>query len=90
MDISTSGAHWRDSARVTRFFLIDARAAFPLLFLLLHIRLWTFLIAVVAVTFFAALERYGFTVTVFKRWLRCVIAGKRRISRPWWKYPGLR
>lgn len=23
-------AHWRDSARSTRFFMVDARAAFPI------------------------------------------------------------
>ncbi len=87
MDQPAAGAHWRDTARVARFFMVDARAAFPLLLCLLHIRLWTFLLAMVALTFFAALERYGFTVTVFKRWIRSVFAGKRKIARPWWKYP---
>lgn len=78
-------AHWRDSARSVRFFFIDFRACFPLLFFLLHIRLWTFVLAVVATGFFAALERYGFTVTVFLRWIRSFIAGPRKIAQPWWK-----
>ena len=75
-------AHWRDSARIPRFFLIDARAAFPLLLFLLHIRVWSFLLALVAM---ALLERYGFSVTVFLRWLRTVLAGPRKIAIPWWK-----
>lgn len=79
------GAHWRDSARHTRFFMVDARAAFPLLLFLLHIRLWSFVLAIVAVLFFATLERFGFTVDVFLRWLRSTIAGPRRTSSPWWK-----
>jgi len=77
-------AHWRDSARSVRFWFVDFRACFPLLIFLLHIRLWTFLIAVVATAFFAALERYGFTPSVFARWLRSYIAGPRKIAHPWW------
>ncbi|MFZ2314940.1 MAG: IcmT/TraK family protein [Gammaproteobacteria bacterium] len=78
-------AHWRDSARNVRFWIIDFRATFPLLILLFHIRLWTFIFAVVATIFFAMLERFGFTVAVFSRWLRAYIAGPRKIAQPWWK-----
>jgi intracellular multiplication protein IcmT len=78
-------AHWRDSARNPRFFLIDARAAFPLLLFLLHIRWWTFFLAVGVMTFFGLLERYGFSLSVFLRWLRFTLAGPRKIAIPWWK-----
>lgn len=78
-------AHWRDSARNVRFWVIDYRATFPLLFFLLHIRLWTFIVAIVATIFFALLERYGFTVGVFLRWTRAFVAGPRKIAQPWWK-----
>jgi len=77
--------HWRDSARPPRFFVVDARAAFPLLLFLLHIRWWTFILAIVATIFFATLERYGFTVPVFLRWVRTTLAGPRKFSIPWWK-----
>jgi len=78
-------AHWRDSARPVRFFIVDFRATFPLLLFLLHIRLWTFIFAVAATLFFGALEHYGFTMSVFARWLRSYIAGPRKIAQPWWK-----
>lgn len=78
-------AHWRDSARNVRFWFIDFRACFPLLFMLFHIRLWTFIVALVATLFFTALERYGFSVAVFSRWLRSYLAGPRKIAQPWWK-----
>ena len=78
-------AHWRDSARPVKFWIVDFRATFPLLIFLLHIRLWTFLFAIVAIIFFAMLERFGFTVAVFGRWLRAYIAGPRKIAQPWWK-----
>jgi intracellular multiplication protein IcmT len=78
-------AHWRDSARPVRLWFIDFRACFPLLVLIFHIKLWTFLMAVVFVSFFALLERYGFSLIVFLRWLRSFISGPRKIAQPWWK-----
>jgi intracellular multiplication protein IcmT len=77
--------HWRDSARSARFFLVDARAAFPLLLFLLHIRWWTFGVAVFAIVFFAIIEHYGFTVPVFLRTVRSFLAGSRKVATPWWK-----
>ncbi len=78
-------SHWRDSARIPRFFFIDARASFPLLLFLLHIRLWSFILALSAMAFFGLLERYGFSVTVFLRWIRSVLAGPRKMAIAWWK-----
>jgi intracellular multiplication protein IcmT len=78
-------AHWRDSGRNVRLFFLDFRACFPLLILIFHIRLWTFLLALVATLFFTALERYGFSLAVFTRWLRAYIAGPRKIANPWWR-----
>ena len=56
-----------------------------MLILIFHIRLWTFLLALVATIFFTTLERYGFSLAVFLRWLRLFIAGPRKMSQPWWK-----
>ena len=78
-------AHWRDSGRNVRLFFLDFRACFPLLILIFHIRLWTFILAVIATIFFTIIDRYGFSLTVFLRWLRSYIAGPRKIAQPWWK-----
>jgi len=78
-------AHWRDSARPVRLWFVDFRAVFPLMLFLLHIRLWAFILALTTTLFFAMLERFGFTVAVFMRWLRSYIAGPRKIAQPWWK-----
>ena len=78
-------AHWRDTARNVRFWFVDFRACFPLLLLLFHIRLWTFLLAMVTTIFFSLLERYGFSLIVFARWLRLFIAGPRKMAQPWWR-----
>jgi len=81
----STSSHWRDSARPARFFFVDYRAAFPLLLFLLHIEWWTFFAAVISMAFLGFLERYGFTVLVFLRWLRSTLAGPRKFSSPWWK-----
>ena len=77
-------AHWRDSARMPKLFFMDAYSAFPLLLLLLHIRWWTFFLCLATMAFFVVLEKFGFTVPVFKRWFRVFLAGNHRNARPWW------
>ncbi len=84
MRAPSSDAHWRDSARPARFFVVDAQAAFPLLFFLLHIEWWTFVLAGLAMSFFTALNRFGFSVAVFGRLFRSFLAGKRKGATPWW------
>jgi len=78
-------AHWRDSAREPRLFFIDAKAVFPMLLFLMHIRWWTFIVATMVVLFFTTLNRFGFSMVVFLRWLRSVLAGRRKMAVPWWE-----
>lgn len=78
-------AHWRDSARSPRFFIVDARAAFPIFLFLMHIRIWTGALVVISALFFGIIEHYGFTVPVFLRWLRSFLAGPVRVAKPWWQ-----
>lgn len=82
--LPTQNAHWRDSARSAQFFIFDAKAAFPLLLFLLHIKLWTFILAVSAMFFFTILNRFGYSTIVFLRCARSFFAGKRKIALPWW------
>ncbi len=77
--------HWRDSARSARFFMVDARAAFPIFIFLMHIRVWTAVLVMVSAFFFGLIEHYGFTVPVFLRWLRNFFAGSLKSSQPWWR-----
>jgi intracellular multiplication protein IcmT len=78
-------AHWRDSARSARFFMVDARAAFPIFLFLMHIRIWTGSLVLISAVFFGIIEHYGFTVPVFLRWIRCFLAGSLKSSQPWWR-----
>jgi intracellular multiplication protein IcmT len=78
-------SHWRDSARSARFFMVDARAAFPIFLFLMHIRIWTGVLVLVSAVFFGILEHYGFTVPVFLRWVRLTLAGPVKSAQPWWR-----
>lgn len=84
MQYPSPDAHWRDSARPARFLIFDAKAAFPLLLFLVHIKMWTFIVAVVTMSFFTLLNKYGFSVEVFFRWFRSLLAGPRKMAIPWW------
>ena len=77
-------AHWRDSARPARFFIIDAKAVFPIFLFLLHIKLWTFILALAITLFFSMLNRFGYTTEVFFRSARSFFAGNRKMAIPWW------
>lgn len=77
--------HWRDSARNTRFFLVDARAAFPIFLFLMHIRIWTAILVLISTVFFGIIEHFGFTVPIFFRWLRTMIAGNLKLSQTPWR-----
>lgn len=81
----SESSHWRDSARSARFFIVDARAAFPIFIFLMHIRMWTGLLVILSAIFFGIIERYGFTVPIFWRWLRNFFAGRVKSSQPWWR-----
>lgn len=83
--MAAPSAFWRDSARSPRFFMVDAYAALPLVLFLLHIRAWTFYLALTAIVFFAILERFNFTVPVFFRWLRSTIAGRVKVAKASWR-----
>lgn len=82
--LPSQGASWRDSARYPKLFFVDARVVFPVIFCLLHLRLWTIGVALAFTIFFAILDYYGFTAVVFARWVRSTLAGRRKVAIPWW------
>lgn len=85
MAATDASAHWRDSARNARFFIVDAYAAFPLVLVLVHMRLWTFMTAIIVMAFFMVLERFKFTVPVFIRWTKSTLAGPIKQADTWWR-----
>lgn len=84
MELPTANAHWRDTARSIKFFMLDGKTVFPLVSLMIYPRMWTLIVALIATVFFSLLNRYGLTVSIFIRVLRNAASGRRKISNPWW------
>ena len=72
-------AHWRDTGRTPRLYIIDARGALPILLVLLHMRLWTFSLMILVIIFLICLQYYRLPIPVFFRVLIGTIAGKRKV-----------
>ena len=86
MAIQITHAHWRDSAREVKFFILDGKSAFPMFLFLVHIQLWTFCTALVVSLFFAILRHFGFTMEIFGRVVRGFLAGPHKSASAWWDH----
>lgn len=80
----SDNAHWRDTAREPKLWIFDYLATFPLVIMMFHITWTTFAFAIAVMVFFSVLKHYGFSLPVFARTVRSFLAGKRRLSTPWW------
>lgn len=75
---------WRDTALKPEFFGVDARAAIPFALFIVHMRAWTFMLALATVVVLGVLARFGFTVPVFLNMVSRKLAGNIVTARPWW------
>lgn len=75
--------HWRNSMKVVRFFNFDARAGFFVVLVLVHARLWTFILLGVVMAVFYLLERKGLTFPAALRALRVWLIGSYRPAWIW-------
>lgn len=82
-----SGMQWRYSAMKVRLGPFDATVvAPPLLLFLMHIKIWTFVIAVtVAIAMWIVELYFHMPLGVVRRSIRSFIAGDKRTAIPWWK-----
>ena len=72
-------AHWRDSGRIPKLYMIDARGALPILLVLLHMRVWTFLLMICVIIFLMILQYYRWPIPVFFRVAVGFLVGKRKV-----------
>ncbi|MDT8925008.1 IcmT/TraK family protein [Pseudomonas taiwanensis] len=66
---------------------IDAQAVYPILLWMIHPRVWTAYILLVAILFLWMLARRGITISMMMRIFRRWIVGKRRQIRSPWRRP---
>lgn len=84
--------HWRNSQKIARFFVFDARLFFIIIAFMFHIATWTLVLALLAITFFYILESLGLTFESALRSMRSWILGEnrpaftRRLRRRWVDY----
>ena len=75
--------HWRNTMKPVRFFQFDARAGFFIVLVLVHARLWTFVLMLLVLFIFWLLERKGLSFAAALRALRLWLIGPKR---PAWIY----
>ncbi|WP_192484602.1 MULTISPECIES: IcmT/TraK family protein [Cysteiniphilum] len=71
-------AHWRDSGRTPKLFMIEAQAFFPIVLTLFHFRTWTVCLSLAAVTLLFILSRYQISLMIFLLNLREWILGREK------------
>mgnify|MGYP007063552740 CR=1 FL=1 len=71
--------HWRDSSRIPRFFMIDARAALFVMLFLLHPRMWSGLLCLVILIILSILDYFKLPLPVTFRLIRSMISGSDKI-----------
>ncbi len=70
--------HWRNSQKIPRFFVFDARVFFLMVAFMFHVAYWTLTLVIIAITFFYVLERVGLTFESALRAIRAWILGQER------------
>lgn len=78
-------AHWRDSARKPRFFIIDANIIWPMALFLFAMSYRTTLLLIFSAIFLLALEKTNFTISKFLRYVYVLIGGPMRYRKGWWQ-----
>ena len=78
MNNDDTHAHWRDSALTPKFFIIDARAAFAILILLLRPHWYTLVFAIVVIVLLGILTYLNLPLSVAFRVIKGWISGPRK------------
>lgn len=73
--------YWRETHRQPRLLIFDGRLIILFLGVVLHIRLWTVLLALTAIVILYLFERKGVPADSILRYLRARLVGSRRTAR---------
>lgn len=83
--MSNFSAHWRDSARRAKFFIVDANIIWPLMIFIANIGRRTGILLILSLVFLLLMERFNFTLKKLYRYLFVVIVGPFRYRKGWWE-----
>lgn len=73
--------YWRITHKQPRFLVFDGRLVLILFFSLMHIRVWTVGLSVIAIAALWFFERKGVSADSILRFLRATLVGRRRTAR---------
>lgn len=77
---------WRDSGRPVKFFIVDGRAAWAALLLVVHFSKHTLIAVAATFVFLYVVEvLFKYTIPNAARKLRSVLRGRRRPAVEWWR-----
>ena len=77
--MSNLDAHWRDSARTPKFFVIDAQVFIPIVLCLFHFRLWTVCLCVTVGVILVVLNYFKLNLMSSLQLVREFIVGREKI-----------
>ncbi len=80
-----SSAHWRDSARRAKFFIVDAAIIWPLLIFLFNIGTRTAILLGLSFFGLVLMERANFTIKKLYRYSFVLMVGTIRYRKGWWQ-----
>lgn len=79
-------AFWRDSGRPVRFFMVDGRAAWAIVLLLVNWSITTLAITLLVFAVLVMMEQFfGYNLPNAKRRLRILFWGKNKRGVSWWR-----
>ncbi|MEP3670787.1 MAG: IcmT/TraK family protein [Roseibium sp.] len=73
--------YWRETQKPVKFLFVDGRVVVVILLMLMHIKLWTFLLALTTVLVVFLFGRKGISMDSIIRFIRATIVGKKRTAR---------
>ncbi len=83
--MAESSAHWRDSARRPKFFMVDAAIIWPLALFLFDIGTRTAILLGLSFVTLVLMDRLNFTLKKVYRYFFVLMVGPIRYRKGWWQ-----
>lgn len=76
---------WRDTGNQIKFWIFDWRLSITLLILIFNLsELWAYMLVLTLLVFFQLLNRQGYTLINFIRFIHSKMIGRRAHGKPYW------
>lgn len=77
--------YWRDSGREIKFWIFDWKLSITVLILIFNAsRLWAYVLVFITLMFFQYLNKKGYNLSNFIRYINSKLIGKKAHGKPYW------